>query len=124
MGENLLPHILLLSEMIYAIIGFVLGAGLLGLILGPKVKTSYEIDKKTKQENESIIIENQQLLKDQDDLIQKIDYLNYQKSDIQKDIEVLKSIAKKTSDDFLQSEMELAEERFDQAMQKMSGDYQ
>ena len=101
-----------------------MGAGLLGLILGPKVKTSYEIDKKTKQENESIIIENQHLLKDQDDLIQKIEYLNYQKDDIQKDIETLKSIAKKTSDDFLQSEMELAEERFDQAMQKMSGDYQ
>lgn len=74
--------------------------------------------------NEHLQNTNNNLSQHLDNLIEELTKKNEQKENIEKDISSLKQIAQKTSQDFLDTEMKLAEEKFDRAMEQLGSEYE
>lgn len=119
---------------IYCVICFLLGAGLLYLGLRNKLKATIELDNKTREENVKIIEESQRLLQTQNQLNEKISNLNNDYNSLIKEIDFLKD-KKKILDDnyeeanrnaeaYYQKANELANEKFNQSAEKMARSYQ
>lgn len=119
---------------IYCVICFLLGAGLLYLGLRNKLKATIELDTQTKEENAKIIEESQRLLQTQNQLNEKISNLNNDYNSLIKEIDFLKDKKKILDDNYqqvsLNAEMycqkanELASEKLAQSAEQMAQKYQ
>lgn len=119
---------------IYCVICFLLGAGLLYLGLRNKLKATIELDTQTREENAKIIEESQRLLQKQNQLNEEISNLNNEYTSLIKDINYLKD-KKQTLDDsyeqanknaelYYQKANDLATEKFAQSAERMAQKYQ
>lgn len=119
---------------IYCVICFLLGAGLLYLGLRNKLKATIELDTQTREENAKIIEESQRLLQKQNQLNEEISNLNNEYTSLIKDINYLKD-KKQTLDDsyeqanknaelYYQKANDLATEKFAQSAERMAQEYQ
>lgn len=119
---------------IYCVICFLLGAGLLYLGLRNKLKATIELDTQTREENAKIIEESQRLLQIQDQLNEKISNLNNDYNSLIKEIDFLKDKKKILDDNYQQASLnaemycqkanELASEKFAQSAEQMAQRYQ
>lgn len=119
---------------IYCVICFLLGAGLLYLGLRNKLKATIELDTQTKEENAKIIEESQRLLQTQNQLNEKIFNLNNDYNSLIKEIDFLKDKKKILDDNYQQASLnaemycqkanELASEKFAQSAEQMAQKYQ
>ena len=119
---------------IYCVICFLLGAGLLYLGLRNKLKATIELDTQTKEENAKIIEESQRLLQIQNQLNEKISNLNNDYNSLIKEIDFLKDNKKILDDNYQQASLnaemycqkanELASEKFAQSAEQMAQRYQ
>ena len=119
---------------IYCVICFLLGAGLLYLGLRNKLKTTIELDTQTREENAKIIEESQRLLQTQNQLNEKISNLNNDYNSLIKEIDFLKDKKKILDDNYQQASLnaemycqkanELASEKFAQSAEQMAQKYQ
>ena len=119
---------------IYCVICFLLGAGLLYLGLRNKLKATIELDTQTKEENAKIIEESQRLLQAQNQLNEKISNLNNDYNSLIKEIDFLKDKKKILDDNYQQASLnaemycqkanELASEKFAQSAEQMAQRYQ
>lgn len=119
---------------IYCVICFLLGAGLLYLILRNKLKTTIELDNQTREENVKIIEESQRLLQAQNQLNEKISNLNNDYNSLIKEIDFLKDKKKILDDNYQQASLnaemycqkanELASEKLAQSAEQMAQKYQ
>lgn len=119
---------------IYCVICFLLGAGLLYLGLRNKLKATIELDTKTREENAKIIEESQRLLQAQNQLNEKISNLNNDYNSLIKEIDFLKDKKKILDDNYQQASLnaemycqkanELASEKFAQSAEQMAQRYQ
>lgn len=119
---------------IYCIICFLLGAGLLYLGLRNKLKATIELDTQTREENAKIIEESQRLLQTQNQLNEKIFNLNNDYNSLIKEIDFLKDKKKILDDNYQQASLnaemycqkanELASEKFAQSAEQMAQKYQ
>ena len=119
---------------IYCVICFLLGAGLLYLGLRNKLKATIELDTQTKEENAKIIEESQRLLQVQNQLNEKISNLNNDYNSLIKEIDFLKDKKKILDDNYQQASLnaemycqkanELASEKFAQSAEQMAQKYQ
>ena len=119
---------------IYCVICFLLGAGLLYLGLRNKLKATIELDTQTREENAKIIEESQRLLQTQNQLNEKISNLNNDYNSLIKEIDFLKSKKKILDDSYQQASLnaemycqkanELASEKFAQSAEQMAQKYQ
>lgn len=119
---------------IYCVICFLLGAGLLYLGLRNKLKATIELDTQTKEENVKIIEESQRLLQAQNQLNKKISNLNNDYNSLIKEIDFLKDKKKILDDNYQQASLnaemycqkanELASEKFAQSAEQMAQRYQ
>lgn len=119
---------------IYCVICFLLGAGLLYLGLRNKLKATIELDTQTKEENAKIIEESQKLLQTQNQLNEKISNLNNDYNSLIKEIDFLKDKKKILDDNYQQASLnaemycqkanELASEKFAQSAEQMAQKYQ
>lgn len=119
---------------IYCVICFLLGAGLLYLGLRNKLKATIELDTQTKEENAKIIEESQRLLQIQNQLNEKISNLNNDYNSLIKEIDFLKDKKKILDDNYQQASLnaeiycqkanELASEKFAQSAEQMAQKYQ
>ena len=119
---------------IYCVICFLLGAGLLYLGLRNKLKATIELDTQTKEENAKIIEESQKLLQAQNQLNEKISNLNNDYNSLIKEIDFLKDKKKILDDNYQQASLnaemycqkanELASEKFAQSAEQMAQKYQ
>lgn len=119
---------------IYCVICFLLGAGLLYLGLRNKLKATIELDTQTKEENAKIIEESQRLLQTQSQLNEKISNLNNDYNSLIKEIDFLKDKKKILDDNYQQASLnaemycqkanELASEKFAQSAEQMAQKYQ
>ena len=119
---------------IYCVICFLLGAGLLYLGLRNKLKATIKLDNQTREENAKIIEESQRLLQIQDQLNEKISNLNNDYNSLIKEIDFLKDKKKILDDNYQQASLnaemycqkanELASEKFAQSAEQMAQKYQ
>ena len=119
---------------IYCVICFLLGAGLLYLGLRNKLKATIELDTQTREENAKIIEESQRLLQAQNQLNEKISNLNNDYNSLIKEIDFLKDKKKILDDNYQQASLnaemycqkanELASEKFAQSAEQMAQKYQ
>lgn len=119
---------------IYCVICFLLGAGLLYLGLRNKLKATIELDTQTKEENAKIIEESQRLLQVQNQLNEKISNLNNDYNSLIKEIDFLKDKKKILDDNYQQASLnaemycqkanELASEKLAQSAEQMAQKYQ
>lgn len=119
---------------IYCVICFLLGAGLLYLGLRNKLKATIELDTQTKEENTKIIEESQRLLQTQNQLNEKISNLNNDYNSLIKEIDFLKDKKKILDDNYQQASLnaemycqkanELASEKLAQSAEQMAQKYQ
>ena len=119
---------------IYCVICFLLGAGLLYLGLRNKLKATTELDTQTREENAKIIEESQRLLQTQNQLNEKISNLNNDYNSLIKEIDFLKDKKKILDDNYQQASLnaemycqkanELASEKFAQSAEQMAQRYQ
>lgn len=119
---------------IYCVICFLLGAGLLYLGLRNKLKATIELDTQTKEENAKIIEESQRLLQTQNQLNEKISNLNNDYNSLIKEIDFLKDKKKILDDNYQQASLnaemycqkanELASKKFAQSAEQMAQKYQ
>lgn len=119
---------------IYCVICFLLGAGLLYLGLRNKLKATIELDTQTREENAKIIEESQRLLQAQNQLNEKISNLNNDYNSLIKEIGFLKDKKKILDDNYQQASLnaemycqkanELASEKFAQSAEQMAQRYQ
>lgn len=119
---------------IYCVICFLLGAGLLYLILRNKLKATIKLDNQTREENAKIIEESQRLLQTQNQLNEKISNLNNDYNSLIKEIDFLKDKKKILDDNYQQASLnaemycqkanELASEKFAQSAEQMAQRYQ
>ena len=119
---------------IYCVICFLLGAGLLYLGLRNKLKATIKLDNQTKEENAKIIEESQRLLQTQNQLNEKISNLNNDYNSLIKEIDFLKDKKKILDDNYQQASLnaemycqkanELASEKFAQSAEQMAQRYQ
>ena len=119
---------------IYCVICFLLGAGLLYLGLRNKLKATIKLDNQTKEENAKIIEESQRLLQSQNQLNEKISNLNNDYNSLIKEIDFLKDKKKILDDNYQQASLnaemycqkanELASEKFAQSAEQMAQRYQ
>ena len=119
---------------IYCVICFLLGAGLLYLGLRNKLKATIELDTQTREENAKIIEESQRLLQTQNQLNEKISNLNNDYNSLIKEIDFLKDKKKILDDNYQQASLnaemycqkanELASEKFAQSAEQMAQRYQ
>lgn len=119
---------------IYCVICFLLGAGLLYLILRNKLKATIELDNQTREENVKIIEESQRLLQAQNQLNEKISNLNNDYNSLIKEIDFLKDKKKILDDNYQQASLnaemycqkanELASEKLAQSAEQMAQKYQ
>lgn len=119
---------------IYCVICFLLGAGLLYLGLRNKLKATIELDTQTKEENAKIIEESQRLLQTQNQLNEKISNLNNDYNSLIKEIDFLKDKKKILDDNYQQASLnaemycqkanELASEKLAQSAEQMAQKYQ
>ena len=119
---------------IYCVICFLLGAGLLYLGLRNKLKATIELDTQTREENSKIIEESQRLLQIQNQLNEKISNLNNDYNSLTKEIDFLKDKKKILDDNYQQASLnaemycqkanELASEKFAQSAEQMAQRYQ
>lgn len=119
---------------IYCVICFLLGAGLLYLGLRNKLKATIELDTQTREENAKIIEESQRLLQIQNQLNEKISNLNNDYNSLIKEIDFLKDKKKILDDNYQQASLnaemycqkanELASEKFAQSAEQMAQRYQ
>lgn len=100
-------------KIIYGIAGLLIGALILFFILYPKIKNRIKIDKKTQIENQQIQLDNLELTKTKDFLLDKINGL---KESIVTQEENVKTIYDKS--------MELANEKMSEAAEQLLIDYQ
>lgn len=119
---------------IYCVICFLLGAGLLYLGLRNKLKATIELDTQTREENAKIIEESQRLLQAQNQLNEKISNLNNDYNSLVKEIDFLKDKKKILDDNYQQASLnaemycqkasELASEKLAQSAEQMAQKYQ
>ena len=119
---------------IYCVICFLLGAGLLYLGLRNKLKATIKLDTQTREENAKIIEESQRLLQAQNQLNEKISNLNNDYNSLIKEIDFLKDKKKILDDNYQQASLnaemycqkanELASEKFAQSAEQMAQKYQ
>ena len=119
---------------IYCVICFLLGAGLLYLGLRNKLKATIELDTQTREENAKIIEESQRLLQKQNQLNEKISNLNNDYNSLIKEIDFLKDKKKILDDNYQQASLnaemycqkanELASEKLAQSAEQMAQKYQ
>ena len=119
---------------IYCVICFLLGAGLLYLGLRNKLKATIKLDTQTREENAKIIEESQRLLQAQNQLNEKISNLNNDYNSLIKEIDFLKDKKKILDDNYQQASLnaemycqkanELASEKFAQSAEQMAQRYQ
>ena len=119
---------------IYCVICFLLGAGLLYLGLRNKLKATIELDTQTREENVKIIEESQRLLQAQNQLNEKISNLNNDYNSLIKEIDFLKDKKKILDDNYQQASLnaemycqkanELASEKLAQSAEQMAQKYQ
>lgn len=119
---------------IYCVICFFLGAGLLYLGLRNKLKATIELDTQTREENAKIIEESQRLLQAQNQLNEKISNLNNDYNLLIKEIDFLKDKKKILDDNYQQASLnaemycqkanELASEKLAQSAEQMAQKYQ
>lgn len=119
---------------IYCVICFLLGAGLLYLGLRNKLKATIELDTQTREENAKIIEESQRLLQAQNQLNEKISNLNNDYNSLIKEIDFLKDKKKILDDNYQQASLnaemycqkanELASEKLAQSAEQMAQRYQ
>lgn len=119
---------------IYCVICFLLGAGLLYLGLRNKLKATIELDTQTREENAKIIEESQRLLQAQNQLNEKIFNLNNDYNSLVKEIDFLKDKKKILDDNYQQASLnaemycqkanELASEKLAQSAEQMAQRYQ
>lgn len=119
---------------IYCVICFLLGAGLLYLGLRNKLKATIELDTQTREENAKIIEESQRLLQAQNQLNEKISNLNNDYNSLVKEIDFLKDKKKILDDNYQQASLnaemyyqkanELASEKLAQSAEQMAQRYQ
>lgn len=119
---------------IYCVICFLLGAGLLYLGLRNKLKATIELDTQTREENAKIIEESQRLLQAQNQLNEKISNLNNDYNSLIKEINFLKDKKKILDDNYQQASLnaemycqkasELASEKLAQSAEQMAQKYQ
>ena len=119
---------------IYCVICFLLGAGLLYLGLRNKLKATIELDTQTREENAKIIEESQRLLQAQNQLNEKISNLNNDYNSLIKEIDFLKDKKKILDDNYQQASLnaemycqkanELASEKFAQSAEQIAQKYQ
>lgn len=119
---------------IYCVICFLLGAGLLYLGLRNKLKATIELDTQTREENTKIIEESQRLLQAQNQLNEKISNLNNDYNSLIKEIDFLKDKKKILDDNYQQASLnaemycqkanELASEKLAQSAEQMAQKYQ
>ena len=119
---------------IYCVICFLLGAGLLYLGLRNKLKATIELDTQTREENAKIIKESQRLLQAQNQLNEKISNLNNDYNSLIKEIDFLKDKKKILDDNYQQASLnaemycqkanELASEKLAQSAEQMAQKYQ
>lgn len=119
---------------IYCVICFLLGAGLLYLGLRNKLKATIELDTQTREENVKIIEESQRLLQAQNQLNEKIFNLNNDYNSLIKEIDFLKDKKKILDDNYQQASLnaemycqkanELASEKLAQSAEQMAQKYQ
>ena len=119
---------------IYCVICFLLGAGLLYLGLRNKLKATIKLDIQTREENAKIIEESQRLLQAQNQLNEKISNLNNDYNSLIKEIDFLKDKKKILDDNYQQASLnaemycqkanELASEKFAQSAEQMAQKYQ
>ena len=119
---------------IYCVICFLLGAGLLYLGLRNKLKATIELDTQSREENAKIIEESQRLLQAQNQLNEKISNLNNDYNSLIKEIDFLKDKKKILDDNYQQASLnaemycqkanELASEKFAQSAEQMAQKYQ
>lgn len=119
---------------IYCVICFLLGAGLLYLGLRNKLKATIELDTQTREENAKIIEDSQRLLQAQNQLNEKISNLNNDYNSLIKEIDFLKDKKKILDDNYQQASLnaemycqkanELASEKLAQSAEQMAQKYQ
>lgn len=119
---------------IYCVICFLLGAGLLYLGLRNKLKATIELDNQTREENAKIIEESQRLLQKQNELNEKIFNLNNDYNLLIKEIDFLKDKKKTLDENYQQASLnaemycqkanELASEKLAQSAEQMAQKYQ
>ena len=119
---------------IYCVICFLLGAGLLYLGLRNKLKATIKLDIQTREENAKSIEESQRLLQAQNQLNEKISNLNNDYNSLIKEIDFLKDKKKILDDNYQQASLnaemycqkanELASEKFAQSAEQMAQKYQ
>ena len=119
---------------IYCVICFLLGAGLLYLGLRNKLKATIELDTQTREENAKIIEKSQRLLQAQNQLNEKISNLNNDYNSLIKEIDFLKDKKKILDDNYQQASLnaemycqkanELASEKLAQSAEQMAQKYQ
>lgn len=119
---------------IYCVICFLLGAGLLYLGLRNKLKATIELDNQTREENAKIIEESQRLLQKQNELNEKIFNLNNDYDSLIREIDFLKDKKKTLDENYQQASLnaemycqkanELASEKLAQSAEQMAQKYQ
>lgn len=119
---------------IYCVICFLLGAGLLYLGLRNKLKATIELDNQTREENAKIIEESQRLLQKQNELNEKIFNLNNDYNSLIREIDFLKDKKKTLDENYQQASLnaemycqkanELASEKLAQSAEQMAQKYQ
>ena len=119
---------------IYCVICFLLGAGLLYLGLRNKLKATIELDNQTREENAKIIEESQRLLQKQNELNAKIFNLNNDYNSLIREIDFLKDKKKTLDENYQQASLnaemycqkanELASEKLAQSAEQMAQKYQ
>ena len=104
-------------EILFLLIGIIIGAIIIYVKLSPKLQTVKKLDKETEEKNEQLRIDLQNLLNEYSSL-------NGKKEEILSNITVLQKQAEESSNALFQKSYELANEKMSQAAETMSKKYQ
>lgn len=104
-------------EILFLLIGIIVGAIIIYVKLSPKLQTVKKLDKETEEKNEQLRIDLQNLLNEYSSL-------NGKKEEILSNIAVLQKQAEESSNALFQKSYELANEKMSQAAEIMSKKYQ
>lgn len=109
--------------LLYIAIGTLLGCTLTGLFTYKKVKHTVQLNKEMDQYNQKLYTTNQELLEEEHKLFSSIRDLEYKKQILEQTIKHTEETTKEFTNNYLKSEMALAEEKFDRALENLSKDY-
>lgn len=118
-------------EVLFAIVGIILGGLLIYFILRPKLNTVQQLDKQTEEKNKEIQLLYEKLLDDQNLLLKDIQELSIEKTiletkkeEISSNIQALQDQAAQSAELLYQTSYELMQEKLSQAAVAIGEKYQ